>query len=329
MERSVGVSRMERPVGVSRMGRPVGVSRMGRPVGVSRMGRSAGGPAGFRLERRPVRAGAAALGRAGVVGPLHRPRPYAGGVGYDDLRAARYDEGHRHAFALAESTAGALAGLHARAAARDGRAGRVLELGVGTGRLALPLAARGLEVWGVDDSPAMLERLRAKPGGDAVRLVAGDFADVGGLVEGRFSLVFVAYNTLFELPTQDAQVRCVAGVAQVLTPGGLFAVEALAPDVTRLDQTVAATALDPGRLVLQATRHDPATQVVTGHDVTVTAAGVELSPWTIRYATAAEIDLMARLAGLRLLDRWGSWHGEPFAAASPVHVSVYGHADRA
>jgi SAM-dependent methyltransferase len=202
-------------------------------------------------------------------------------------------------------------------------AGRALELGVGTGRLAIPLAAAGVEVWGVDNSPAMLEQLRGKPGAEGVHVVDGDFADVGTLVDGEFDLAFVAFNTLFELPSQDAQVRCVTGVAQRLRAGGLFVVEAFVPDVTQLEQSVTITELGDDFVRLAATRHDPPSQTTATQYMTVRPGAVELDSWTIRYATVPEIDLMARLAGLRLRDRWGGWREEPFTAASSTHVSVY------
>jgi SAM-dependent methyltransferase len=243
---------------------------------------------------------------------------------YDEARAARYDESHPAQFADAGAAVDVLAALHAEAAERDGAPGAALELGVGTGRLALPLAGRGIDVWGIDNSEAMLGRLAAKPGAAAVRIAVGDFADVGDLVESEFSVVFVAFNTLFELPDQPAQVRCLQGVARRLTPGGVFVVEALAPDLTRLEQTVSALAVGADRAVLQATRHDPSTQQVVGTDVAVATDGtVTLSPWVIRYVSVPELDLMAALAGLRLRVRWGGWHRQPFTAASSTHVSVY------
>jgi SAM-dependent methyltransferase len=206
------------------------------------------------------------------------------------------------------------------ARARDGPA---LELGIGTGRLALPLAAGGVAVHGIDLSEPMVARLRAKPGGEAVGVTIGDFADVGRLVAGPFALVFVAFNTLFELASQDDQLRCVEGVAAVLAPGGAFVVEAFVPDLTRLEQSVAATHVGTDEVVLNASRHDPLTQQVRGHDIVVVDGRVVLEPWSIRYATVPELDLMARLAGLRLRERHGGWSGEPFTAASTRHVSVY------
>ncbi len=237
---------------------------------------------------------------------------------YDERRAEAYDRRHTARFAEAEATADFLAGL-----LRPGA--RVLELGVGTGRLALPLAARGLEVHGVDSSPAMLARLRAKPGADSVPVVEGDFADVGTSVEGSFDLVLLAFNSLFELLDQDAQCRCVAGAAARLASDGVFVVEALAPELTRLEHSLAVTSLADDEVVLQATSHDPLSQVVRGHDVVLSEAdGVRLLPWAIRYASVPEVDLMARLAGLELWERWGGWEKEPFTAASARHVSVYG-----
>ena len=241
---------------------------------------------------------------------------------YDEARAARYDQAHAARFAEAGAVATALLGLLPERAA--GGAARILELGVGTGRLAIPLAATGAEVWGIDSSDPMLDRLRAKPGGDRVHAVAGDFTAPDEVVDGPFDLAFVAFNTVFELPTQDAQLRCLSGVARLLSPDAALVVEALAPDLTRLEQTVAAVSITGDAAVLQATRHDPATQQVTGADVAVAADGtVSLSPWSIRYVSVPELDLMARLAGLRLRARWGGWHRQPFTAASTAHVSVY------
>jgi SAM-dependent methyltransferase len=235
---------------------------------------------------------------------------------YDQKAADEYDDLHADRFAEAATSADLLAELAG--------AGPVLELGIGTGRLALPLVARGVEVHGVDSSEAMVQRLRAKPGGPDVPVVVGDFADLGSLVGGRYRLVFVAYNTLFELPTQEHQLRCMTGVAQHLVPGGALVVEAMTPDLTRLEQAVAVARADHQRVVLHASRHDPVTQQVVTQRVTITDEGVRLSPFTIRYASVPELDLMARLAGLRLRDRWAGWEREPFTATSHAHVAVYG-----
>ncbi len=239
---------------------------------------------------------------------------------YDERRAEAYDRRHAARFAEAEATAAFLAEF-----AEPG--GRVLELGVGTGRLALPLAARRFQVVGIDSSPAMLAKLRAKPGGSAVSVVEGDFAEVSTIVDGEYDVVFIAFNSLFELLDQDAQCRCVAGAESRLAPGGVFVVEALAPELTRLEHSLTVTALAADEVVLQATSHDPLTQVVRGHDVVLSEeGGVQLLPWAIRYASVPEVDLMARLAGLELRERWGGWAREPFSAASSRHISVYSRA---
>ena len=234
---------------------------------------------------------------------------------YDDRQASAYDARYADRFAEVAPIVDFLATL--------GAPGPVLELGIGTGRLALPLAGRDLEVHGVDSSEAMVARLRAKPGGDDCRVWVADFADVDTLVDGEYPLVFVAFNTLFELESQDDQVRCFAGVARHLRPGGAFVVEAFAPDLTRLDQHLSVSLLEADEVRLQATRHDPLTQRVSGQSISVADGGVALWPWAIRYASVPELDLMARLAGLRLRHRWAGWAREPFTAASTRHVSVY------
>jgi len=241
---------------------------------------------------------------------------------YDEQRAEGYDRRHSARFAEAEATATLLWEL-AVAAAGGERSPRVLELGIGTGRLALPLAARGAEVHGIDASTAMVARLRDKPGGQEIPVVVGDFADVGSLVGDGFDLVFVAFNSLFELPDQAAQCRCVAGAASRLAAGGRFLLEALAPDLTRLEQSLTVLSHGADEVVLQATDHDPLAQVVRGNDVVLSPAGVKLLPWSIRYASVPEVDLMARLGGLERTERWGGWEREPFTAASARHVSVY------
>ena len=234
---------------------------------------------------------------------------------YDDRQAGAYDNRYAHRSAEVAPLVDFLAAV--------GSPGPVLELGIGTGRLALPLAERGLEVHGIDASEPMIAGLRAKPCGDRIPVVVGDFADVDSLVDGEYPLVFVAFNTLFELESQDDQVRCFAGVARHLAPGGAFVVEAFAPDLSRVDQHLSVSLLGADEVGLQATRHDPLTQRVTGQSVSITAGGVALWPWAIRYASVPELDLMARLAGLRLRERWAGWAREPFTAASTRHVSVY------
>jgi hypothetical protein len=200
----------------------------------------------------------------------------------------------------------------------------VLELAIGTGRVAVPLAARGVEVHGVDVSEAMVARLRRKPGGDAIPVTMGNFADVP--VEGRYGVVFVAFNTFFGLTTQEEQVRCFENVAAHLTDEGVFVLEVFVPDVTRFDRRQRVSAITVGleEVQLEATNYDPVAQRTTTQQVFLSTKGVELIPVVIRFAWPAELDLMARLAGLRLHERWGGWDRRPFTADSEHHVSVYG-----
>lgn len=201
--------------------------------------------------------------------------------------------------------------------------GPVLELGIGTGRVALPLAERGLEVHGIDASQAMVAKLRGKPGGDRIPVTIGDFAELE--IEGRFALIAVAFSTLFSLLSQEEQVRCFRNVARHLTDDGLFVVEAFVPDVSRFDrnQRVSASKVRSDEVQLETSQHDPPRQRVDSHHVVVTEAGIKMYPVSIRYAYPSELDLMAQLAGLQLRDRWGGWRREPFNASSVWHVSVY------
>ncbi len=205
------------------------------------------------------------------------------------------------------------------------RGGPALELAIGTGRIALPLAARGVHVDGIDISPAMVARLRAKPGGDQISVTMGDFADVP--VQGTYRLIFVVFNTLFNLLTQDDQVRCFENVAAHLTDDGSFVVEAQVPTfLTRLrdDQYVDAEGIGVDEVRLDVGRYDPVTQILDESHVHLSREGVRLYPIVTRYAWPSEIDLMARIAGLRLRDRWAGWDREPFNSTSSRHVSVYG-----
>ncbi|HEX8180405.1 MAG TPA: class I SAM-dependent methyltransferase [Pyrinomonadaceae bacterium] len=200
---------------------------------------------------------------------------------------------------------------------------RALELGIGTGRIALPLAQAGVEVHGIDASPAMVERLRAKPGGENIPVSFGDFAEVN--VAGEFGLVYVVFNTFFALLSQEAQVRCFQQVAARLASGGCFLIEAFVPDVTRFTggQIVNALKVTTERVELEASRHDAVAQRTMSQRVVLTDGGLKLYPVQVRYAWPAELDLMARLAGLGLRARWAGWQREPFTAQSGRHVSVY------
>jgi SAM-dependent methyltransferase len=202
--------------------------------------------------------------------------------------------------------------------------GRALELGIGTGRIALPLAGRGIEVHGVDASPKMVAKLRAKPGGATIPVTIGDFADLD--VKESFALVFVVFNTFFGLLTQEDQVRCFRGVARHLTGDGVFLIEAFVPDPARFThgQNTQTLKVEDDLIALAVARHDAVHQRVMSQQVVITESGTRLYPVQLRYAWPSELDLMAQLAGLRLQHRWGGWQREPFTAASGKHVSVYG-----
>ncbi|MCA9831139.1 MAG: class I SAM-dependent methyltransferase [Dehalococcoidia bacterium] len=201
---------------------------------------------------------------------------------------------------------------------------RTLELAIGTGRIALPLAAHGVSVEGIDISGAMVARMRAKPGGAAIPVTIGNFRDVA--VEGSYGLVYVVFNTLFNLLTQDDQVRCFQNVAQHLEPGGRFVVEAFVPTFLyrlRDNQYVDAEHVGHGAVRLDVGRHDPVSQTLDESHVSISATGIRLTPIVTRYAWPGELDLMARLAGLRLHGRWGGWNREAFTGESRLHVSVW------
>ena len=211
--------------------------------------------------------------------------------------------------------------------ARLAERGPVLELGIGTGRLAIPLADLGLEVDGVDASPAMVERLRAKPGAARIDVTVADMSDVPA-PPGRYALTFVAANTLFNLDTADAQGRCVATVARALRPGGRFVVEAWVPDPARLAgddaDVVRVRSVEAARVVLEGARVDVGAQRLDTVVIELTeAGGVRLFPTRLRYAAPDELDGLAKAAGLELEWRWATWAGAPFTTDSDAHVSVW------
>jgi SAM-dependent methyltransferase len=203
--------------------------------------------------------------------------------------------------------------------------GPALELAIGTGRIALPLAARGVQVDGIDISPAMVAKLREKPGGDRLAVTMGDFSEVP--VSGTYRLIYVVYNTLFNLLTQEDQVRCFENVAAHLTDDGSFVVEANSPSFfyrLRNDQHVDAESIEVDEVQLDVLRHDPVTQTIDeSHVLLSRAGGVQLFPIVQRYSWPSELDLMARMAGLRLRERWDGWNRDPYTATGNV-VSVFG-----
>ena len=233
---------------------------------------------------------------------------------YGDRIAEIYDDWHPTA-EDAEQAAAVLAEL-----AGDGPA---LELAIGTGRVAIPLHARGVDVHGIDASQEMVAKLREKPGSADIPVDVGDFSDVD--VDGSFPLIFVVFNTFFVLLSQEDQVRCFRNVAAHLEPSGSFLIEAFVPDPTMYasGQRVAATSVGLDEVRLDAGLHDPSSQTVEATHIVLRDGDVRLYPVRLRYAWPAELDLMAELAGLRLRDRWASWNRAPFDASSTKHVSVY------
>ena len=229
--------------------------------------------------------------------------------------AARYDESSADMFkpAVVDPVVGILAEL-----AGDGAA---LELGIGTGRIAIPLAGRGVPVHGIDLSEAMVARLRAKPGAERVGVTIGDFATT--TVEGRFSVAYLVFNTIMNLTTQDEQVACFRNVAAHLEPGGCFVVEVGLPDLQRLPpgETVRPFAVTETRLGFD--EYDVATQGLISHHYTVTDGNLEIRSIPFRYVWPSELDLMARLAGMTRRSRWSGWNREPFIDDSRKLVAVW------
>ncbi|MBL7497468.1 class I SAM-dependent methyltransferase [Frankia sp. CNm7] len=241
---------------------------------------------------------------------------------YGDRLADVYDDWYDDLEPAMPAAVEMLAGL-----AGDGPA---LELGIGTGRAALPLAAAGVKVVGIDASERMVGRLWSKPGGTDISVTIGDFGDPVVLAEaagpfGGFQLIYVVFNTFFALPSQEEQVRCFAAVAGALAPGGAFAMRAFVPDQclfpngTRFG--VEAIAGDESKLI--ATVHDRNSQTVRGNHIVVGPRGIESYPVNLRYAFPAELDLMAALAGLTRASRHADWAATPFTSTSPAHVSVW------
>src|SRR4051794_31034288 len=202
--------------------------------------------------------------------------------------------------------------------------GAALEFAVGTGRIALPLAERGVPVTGIDSSEAMLAQLRSKPGADKVKASVGDMAETR--VEGEFSLVYLVFNTIFNLVTQAGQVACFENATRHLAAGGRFVIEARVPELQRLPlgQTVLPWRADADGMSFYV--YDVVTQRLGGQHYNFVDGRVEPSPIELRYAWPAELDLMARIAGLRLQHRWANWRRELFTHLSPAHVSVYAKA---
>ena len=233
--------------------------------------------------------------------------------------AARYDESSAEMFdpAVVDPAVDFLADL-----AGDGAA---LELGIGTGRIALPLARRGVRVHGIDLSAAMVARLRAKPGAERIGVTVGDFATT--TVESRFSLAYLVFNTINNLTTQDDQVACFQNVAAHLRPGGCFVVEVGVPALQRLPpgETVRAFTVSATRLGFD--EYDVVSQGLISHHYAVVDGRFEANSVPFRYVWPSELDLMARLAGMALRERWSGWKREAFTSESTKHVSVWEKTD--
>ncbi len=238
------------------------------------------------------------------------------GDGYFDERvAARYDESAVDMFdpAVVDPVIDLLVEIAG--------SGRALELGVGTGRIALPLAQRGVPVHGIELSRAMVARLRAKPGGENVGVTVGDFATT--TVDGTFSVAYLVFNTIMNLATQAAQVACFCNVAAHLEPGGCFVIEVMVPELQRLPpgDTIRAFHVTDTRWSFD--EYDVATQGLTSHHFRIVDGSVERLSVPFRYVWPAELDLMAELAGMSLRERWGGWKREPFTSDSGKHISVW------
>jgi SAM-dependent methyltransferase len=228
---------------------------------------------------------------------------------FDEPVASRYDDSTGPYFdpAVINATADFLAELAGEGAA--------LELGIGTGRIALPLSERGVRVGGIDLSEAMVARLRAKPGGEEIAVAIGDFATTK--VEGRFSLAYVVFNTINNLTTQDAQVACFENVAAHLEPGGCFVVEVGVLSTRPLD------VFDLSDTHVGVDEYDADTQRLVSHHFSLVDGRWERLSMPFRGVSPAELDLMARIAGMTLRERWSDWKRSPFTSESTKHVSVW------
>jgi SAM-dependent methyltransferase len=234
---------------------------------------------------------------------------------FDEHRAERYDVDSADMFepTVVEPAVRFLADLAGTGAA--------LELGIGTGRIALPLSRRGVPMHGIDLSPAMVAQLRAKPGTENIRTTIGDFATTK--VDGTFKLAYLVYNTIMNLTTQDEQVQCFRNVAAHLEHGGCFVIEVGVPGLQRLPpgETVRAFTVSPTRLGFD--EYDIAAQGLVSHHYWLVDGRLEGFSMPFRYVWPAELDLMARLAGLTLRERWNDWNRAPFTSRSTNHVSVW------
>jgi SAM-dependent methyltransferase len=235
---------------------------------------------------------------------------------FDERVAARYDESSAEMFdpAVVDPVVDLLAGL-------AGRSGRALELGIGTGRIALPLAERGVPVHGIELSKAMVARLRAKPGGEDIGVTIGDFATA--TAEGTFSVAYLVFNTIMNLTTQAAQVACFRNVAVHLEPGGCFVIEVGVPELQRLPPGETIRAFEVSENSWGLDEYDVAIQGLRSHHFEIVDGSVERFSAPFRYVWPSELDLMAELAGMSLRERWSGWQREAFTSDSRKHVSIW------
>jgi SAM-dependent methyltransferase len=203
--------------------------------------------------------------------------------------------------------------------------GKALELGIGTGRIALPLLHTGVAVDGIDASESMVSILRCKPKGERIPITMGNFADVP--VDGQYSLIYVVFNTFYALLTQDEQIRCFQNVAMHLLPDGVFVIEAFVPDMTRFTagQSMRVTLIGENEVQADASEIELDKQLIIARHIVLTEQGTRFYPVKIRYVWPSEMDLMARLSHLQLRERWSDWGKTSFTAESGKHISVYEH----
>jgi SAM-dependent methyltransferase len=234
---------------------------------------------------------------------------------FDERIAAKYDESDDEEFdpEVIDQTVDFLADLAG--------SGRALEFAIGTGRIGLPLAQRGVPVHGIDISEAMVARLRAKPGGDDIGVTIGDFSTT--TVEGSFSLVYLVFNTIMNLTTQEAQVACFRNAAAHLVLGGCFVIKVMVPELRRLPPGETFQVFHGSETYWGIDEYDVANQGLISHHIEIADGSVEVVSMPFRYAWPAEYDLMAQLAGMRSRERWSGWKREPFTNESRAHVSVW------
>lgn len=238
---------------------------------------------------------------------------------FGELNAENYDAEHDPG--TTEEAVAFIAEL-ARTVPAEERA-KLLELAIGTGRIALPLVAMGFEVEGVEASPLMVEKLREKPNGRDISVAIADMADFS--LEKRFDHAFLVFNTLFNLTTQEAQKNCFKSVAQHLKPGGSFLVETFVPNISGFENgfKMNGRGVDLNEAFFEIIKHDAVTQCFDFQRIRIDENGTRIKPLIMRYAWPQEMDLMAELAGLKLTQRFGGWENEPFTNDSKMHVSVY------